>query len=109
MYIPILFKALFSVLFLIKFGRNIDSISRAFTMAFDKLVRFEHNGEVSYGNLVGSADGKFQVTKLEGGISEGFRPAGDPIFLVEKVLISNFYVLFSLEYPNRNLTLHMCA
>ena len=59
-------------------------------MAFDKLVRFEHNGEVSYGNLVGNADGGFQVTKLEGGISEGFRTAGDTVFHTEKVHIPNY-------------------
>lgn len=56
-------------------------------MSFDKLVRFEHNGEVSYGNLVGSSDGGFQVTKLEGGIREGFRSAGDEIIHVDKVRI----------------------
>lgn len=66
---------------------SIYSIAPFSIMVFDKLVRFEHNGEVSYGNLVGSSDSGFQVTRLEGGIREGFRSAGDEIIHVEKVRI----------------------
>jgi hypothetical protein len=78
-------------------------------MTFDKLVRFEHNGEVSYGNLIGSADGGFQVTQLEGGISEGFRTAGGQIFHIEKVHIPNSYLFLHFRYPDQKFTLHMCA
>jgi hypothetical protein len=79
-------------------------------MAFDKLVRFERNGKISYGNLVGITDDGFQVTKLEGGISEGFRSLGDEVIHVEKVSALDFYMFLVPEAQTQaNLTIHTCA
>jgi hypothetical protein len=41
-------------------------------MAFQHLVRYEHNGELSYGNLLSSKDNTFVVQKLNGNLPTGF-------------------------------------
>lgn len=41
-------------------------------MAFKRLVRFEHKGEISYGDLLDEKNGLFTVKKLRGDILTGF-------------------------------------
>lgn len=55
-------------------------------MAFEKLVRFEHDGKVSYGDLIASNDDGFRVRKLDGDISKGFQSTGDAVIRVDKVI-----------------------
>jgi len=55
-------------------------------MTFDKLVRFEHEGRATYGNLVEIASDGFKVTKLKGSLEEGFSADGDEVIIVSKLL-----------------------
>jgi hypothetical protein len=42
-------------------------------MVFQRLVRYEHNGEISYGNWLSSKDDDFTVQKLDGNLETGFQ------------------------------------
>ncbi|KAH9204670.1 hypothetical protein DL95DRAFT_418069 [Leptodontidium sp. 2 PMI_412] len=55
-------------------------------MKFDQLVRFEHEGEISYGNLVESSSDGFRVTKLGGNLAKGFTDVDKDLITVKKLL-----------------------
>ena len=56
-------------------------------MAFKKLVRYGHNGENHYGDLISSGEHGFLVKRLEGSIREGFKPTSDEPVTVAKVAL----------------------
>jgi len=55
-------------------------------MAFSKLVRFEHGGRVSFGDLVESSENGFTVNELSGSLAEGFSSTSSEPIVVQKLL-----------------------
>jgi hypothetical protein len=54
-------------------------------LGFSKLVRYEQDGKVFFGDLQShSDDGKYIVKRLEGDLDQGFRSAGDENIAVSK-------------------------
>jgi hypothetical protein len=54
-------------------------------MAFTKLVRFEHKGSTSYGDLVAEKEGSYFVKPFTGTPFTNLKPSGNDIVRVEKV------------------------
>lgn len=54
-------------------------------MAFEKLVRYEDGGKISYGNLLESSKDGFKVAPLTGNLTEGFKAAESNPVQVKKV------------------------
>jgi hypothetical protein len=54
-------------------------------MAFEQLVRYEHDGQVNYGNLIRTDPEGFQVQKLQGSIEQGLQPTSEDPVLVKSV------------------------
>ncbi|KAJ5174150.1 uncharacterized protein N7482_000027 [Penicillium canariense] len=46
-------------------------------MAFERLVRYEHKAEVTFGNLIETLDDGFKVSKLNGDLTQGFSASGE--------------------------------
>ncbi|KAL3468906.1 hypothetical protein BJX99DRAFT_268910 [Aspergillus californicus] len=55
-------------------------------MSFKKLVRFEHNGTISYGDLLAEDGGTFTVRKLQGNVCAGFTPGDEDPVQVSQLL-----------------------
>lgn len=67
-------------------------------MAFQKLVRFEHNGDTSYGNLVAEEGNTFQVQRLDGSIKDGFKLKSSEMVEVSKVsIVHNWAPIFHAD------------
>jgi hypothetical protein len=46
-------------------------------LGFSKLVRYEQNGKVLFGDLQSHQDGEYVIKRLQGDLDQGFRPTGD--------------------------------
>ncbi|KAK7409632.1 hypothetical protein QQX98_008147 [Neonectria punicea] len=55
-------------------------------MGFQKLVRYEYDGSVHYGDLLESSDAGFKVAKLAGNLADGFSTTGAEPVRVMKLL-----------------------
>ncbi|KPM39824.1 hypothetical protein AK830_g6734 [Neonectria ditissima] len=55
-------------------------------MGFKKLVRYEHDGDVHYGDMLESTDAGFKVVKLDGSIVDGFSATDAEPINVKKLL-----------------------
>ena len=59
-------------------------------LGFSKLVRYERDGKVFFGDLQSNNDdGKYIVKRLEGDLDQGFRSTGDENVAVSKVSTGN--------------------
>ncbi|KAL6405664.1 bifunctional 4-hydroxyphenylacetate degradation enzyme [Ilyonectria robusta] len=56
-------------------------------MGFQKLVRYEQDDNVHYGELLETSDDGFKVAKLNGSIADGFSTANAEPITVKKVTI----------------------
>ncbi len=54
-------------------------------MPFERLVRFEHDGQIFYGDLVDQTETGFKVKKLQGNIEDGFQSTTEELISVESV------------------------
>lgn len=54
-------------------------------MAFERLVRFQHNGSTFYGNLIKAEDSKYTVRKLKGTVQTGFEEESSEELTVSEV------------------------
>lgn len=54
-------------------------------MAFDALVRFELGGKKKYGNLIATTERGFEISELEGSLTEGFAASGKDVIIITKV------------------------
>ena len=57
-------------------------------MSFKRLVRFEHDGQVFFGDLLETRDDGFKVAKLGGTLASGFTVTKSESVIVEKVGLS---------------------
>jgi hypothetical protein len=53
-------------------------------LGFSRLVRYEHDGKVHYGDLQNDDGSKYAIQRLEGNLDNGFKPTSDE-HTVEKV------------------------
>jgi hypothetical protein len=74
-------------------------------MPFDKLVRFELDGRACYGNMIDTSGSEFKVTKLIGGLEEGFSADGGEVIIVSKVSKH----IFSFQLNNQSESNHMLS
>lgn len=58
-------------------------------MSFKRLVRFEHDGQVLYGDLLETRDDGFKVAKLGGTLASEFTVNKSESIIVEKVGLSS--------------------
>jgi hypothetical protein len=57
-------------------------------LGFSRLVRYEYDGKVLFGDLQSHENGKHRVKKLEGNLDQGFQITSDE-HIVEKVRVSS--------------------
>jgi hypothetical protein len=53
-------------------------------LGFSRLVRYEQDGKVLFGDLRSHENGRYRVTRLDGDLDQGFQVASDE-HIVEKV------------------------
>jgi hypothetical protein len=53
-------------------------------LGFSRLVRYEHDGKVYFGDLQNDDGSKYTIKRLEGNLEDGFKPTSDE-HTVEKV------------------------
>jgi hypothetical protein len=46
-------------------------------LGFSKLVRYEQNGQILFGDLQSHKDGEYMIKRLQGDLDQGFQPTGD--------------------------------
>lgn len=54
-------------------------------MAFERLVRFQHEGNAFYGNLIKAEENKYVVQKLIGTVENGFKAGSGKQLTVSEV------------------------
>jgi hypothetical protein len=53
-------------------------------LGFSRLVRYEHDGKVHFGDLQNDDGSKYAIKRLEGNLDDGFKTTSDE-HIVEKV------------------------
>lgn len=73
-------------------------------MDFHKLVRYEHDGHVHYGDLLEHFDEGFKVVELQGDLTNGFKRAATEPITVQNVTITPKAIAFSAHFALASLS-----
>lgn len=67
-------------------------------MTFERLVRYELDGQTCYGELLETGDNGFKVKKLKGSTDDGFESSGEGAVVVKTVCLALGQTPFSSRY-----------